>query len=223
MGKEKTGTKLCKHCKTEIPAAAKVCPNCRKKQGGVLKIVLIVIVALIIISAIAGGGSDKPKKVEKTPDANAASTTSDTTNAETPKQEDAKSAEKDETFTVGDTVDDNGLLVTLVSCDEYVSENEYITPEEGKKYIRLNFEIQNNSEDTANISSIVSFSAYADDYAIDQAYVDSSDKSLDGEVAVGKKMNGSIFYEVPVETATLQVDYISNFWTDRRTAFVINF
>ena len=33
MEKEnKKDTKLCKHCKTEIPKDAKVCPNCRKKQ-----------------------------------------------------------------------------------------------------------------------------------------------------------------------------------------------
>lgn len=29
--KEKKTTKLCRHCKTEIPAGAKVCPNCKKK------------------------------------------------------------------------------------------------------------------------------------------------------------------------------------------------
>ena len=34
MKKEKPTTKLCKHCKTEIPYDAKVCPNCRKKQKG---------------------------------------------------------------------------------------------------------------------------------------------------------------------------------------------
>ena len=32
---EKKETKVCKHCQSEIPAKAKVCPNCRKKQGGV--------------------------------------------------------------------------------------------------------------------------------------------------------------------------------------------
>lgn len=32
MSKEKT--KVCKYCKEEIDAKAKVCPHCQKKQGG---------------------------------------------------------------------------------------------------------------------------------------------------------------------------------------------
>ncbi len=57
MAKEKPTTKTCKHCKTEIPYDAKVCPQCRKKQkGGKLKWILGVIV-LIIVFAVLGGGS----------------------------------------------------------------------------------------------------------------------------------------------------------------------
>lgn len=49
MKKEKPTTKLCKHCKTEIPYDAKVCPNCRKKQkGGKLKWILIIAVVAVI-------------------------------------------------------------------------------------------------------------------------------------------------------------------------------
>lgn len=51
-------SKLCKHCKSQIPKDAKICPVCKKKQGGVLKWVIIVVVVLAIIGALAGGGSD---------------------------------------------------------------------------------------------------------------------------------------------------------------------
>lgn len=51
-------TKVCKHCQTEIPKKAKVCPQCRKKQGGVGKWIAIVLVVLFIIGA-GSGGSDE--------------------------------------------------------------------------------------------------------------------------------------------------------------------
>ncbi len=70
MSKEKPQTKICKHCKTEIPYDAKVCPQCRKKQGGILKWVLIVMLVLGIISSAFGDedsenvSSSKNKKEE---------------------------------------------------------------------------------------------------------------------------------------------------------------
>ena len=56
MTKQHPETKLCKHCKTEIPYDAKVCPNCRKKQGMslVLKIVIVILI-LGLIGALLGG------------------------------------------------------------------------------------------------------------------------------------------------------------------------
>lgn len=53
MSTEKT--KKCKYCKTEIPADAKVCPQCRKKlKGGKLKWVVLIILVGAIIGAVAG-------------------------------------------------------------------------------------------------------------------------------------------------------------------------
>lgn len=53
-------TKLCKHCKTEIPKDAKICPNCRKKQSSKLIPIIIAVVVVVVIGAIAGGsGSDE--------------------------------------------------------------------------------------------------------------------------------------------------------------------
>lgn len=50
--------KKCKHCQTEIDLKAKVCPNCRKKQGMPLWLmILFIIIGISIISGIAGGNS----------------------------------------------------------------------------------------------------------------------------------------------------------------------
>ncbi|MCI6265817.1 MAG: FxLYD domain-containing protein [Erysipelotrichaceae bacterium] len=51
--------KKCKYCQTEIDKKAKICPNCRKKQGanGCL-IAIIVIVVLAIIGAAFGSDSN---------------------------------------------------------------------------------------------------------------------------------------------------------------------
>lgn len=51
-------TKLCKHCQTEIPKKAKVCPNCRKKQGGAGKWIAIVAVVVLIFMLFGGGSGD---------------------------------------------------------------------------------------------------------------------------------------------------------------------
>ena len=54
--KEKPTTKLCKHCKTEIPYEASVCPQCRKKQKtGCLGKILIAIAVLFVLLMFSGG------------------------------------------------------------------------------------------------------------------------------------------------------------------------
>ena len=51
-------TKKCKYCKTEIPADAKVCPQCRKKlKGGKFKWILLALIVLCAIGAATGGSN----------------------------------------------------------------------------------------------------------------------------------------------------------------------
>lgn len=44
--------KKCKHCQTEIDDKAKICPNCKKKQGSVGKTVLIVVGVIVALGVI---------------------------------------------------------------------------------------------------------------------------------------------------------------------------
>ena len=50
-------TKKCKHCQTDIPKKAKVCPNCRRKQGGIGKVIGIILILFIVVGVL-GSGSD---------------------------------------------------------------------------------------------------------------------------------------------------------------------
>lgn len=74
LNKKQSETKLCKHCQTAIPKKAKVCPQCRRKQGGFLQWFIIIIVVIIIMMSMCGkkeennadSSSDKQIQVNET-------------------------------------------------------------------------------------------------------------------------------------------------------------
>ena len=55
--------KKCKYCQSEIDAKAKICPNCRKKQGShVARWILLGLFALLLVSCFAGGEENEEFK-----------------------------------------------------------------------------------------------------------------------------------------------------------------
>lgn len=125
MAEEKE-TKVCKYCKSEIPKKAKVCPNCRKKQGGIGKWIVIAVIVIIVIAAISGDDKDKnPQKVSQTP------SDDKQTSSKNKKTDDTETQDKSNVFQVGDVVETEDFKITFVSAGEYKSDNEYITPKKG--------------------------------------------------------------------------------------------
>lgn len=217
MNKEKPTVKQCKHCKSEIPYDAKVCPVCRKKQGapGCLIVVLVVVV-LVVIAAFAGGGeSSTPQKVESTSG----------TSQSASQASQAQSQPEQTVFTVGDTVELNGVKTTLLSAEEYPGK-QYMMPTDGNVFLVCQFEIENDSSAEINVSSMVSFNAYCDDYSVSLSItgemLEDSWKSLDGTVAPGKKINGVIAYEIPQDWQKMEISYTPSFWSGHDVQFEIN-
>ena len=193
MAKEKPTTKICKHCKSEIPYDAKVCPQCRKKQkGGVLKWVIIALVALIVIGALSGGNDDSNSGTKKvgtvsdsaTSEANAQqasdaaenSETADPTAPETEVEEEAP-ADVPTVYHVGDILMDGDMRIVYMSSGEYTSDNDFLQPKDGYKYIFLQFSFENTSTTTDNSISFYSFNGYADGYEADMFYGGDDDLS----------------------------------------------
>lgn len=217
---EQTKTKLCKYCKSEIPADAKVCPNCKKRQrpGGCL-IAVIVVVVLVILLAVAGSGSTQDAAPQATAEPSQPA-------ASSPSETDAASQEEqtETTYGVGDTAESDDVEVTLVSAEENAGA-DYITPADGSVFVALEFEIVNNSQQDISVSSLASFEAYCDDYSVSQSLTGATlydDKgTLDGSVAAGKRLSGAIVYEVPADWQQLEVAFAPSVWVDRSVTFTV--
>lgn len=116
------------------------------------------------------------------------------------------------------------VAVTLVDVSESGG-TDFLTPSDGNVFLICEFEIENGSKSDIAVSSIMSFEAYADDYAtaLSLTATTSSDKNqLDGTVAAGKKMNGVVGYEVPKDWTNFEIRFTPSVWSGKDIAFTIN-
>lgn len=219
-------TKLCKHCKTEIPKGAKICPNCRKKQGGIGKWIAIAIVVIVILAALTGGGDSdsqtasdsSPKKTGQAENMNTAPETEQSEDT-TPAAETEAAEEVSSIFVVGDVVETSDLKITYLSAEECSFDNQFITPNEGNVFYRMEFEFENIGDTDQAISSMLDWNCYADGYAADQSWY--GDDQLDATIAPGKKAKGAVYFEVPADAQEIELNYEVNLWTEDKVVFVV--
>lgn len=221
MAKEKPQTKVCKHCKLEIPYGAKVCPQCRKKQsGGVLKWILIVVIILAIYGIATGGGGDSDKASNSNPKkVGSESGKAGADAAEEKEPDQAEEKEPENEFRVGDVVETSDLKISFKGAEKYVSDNEFIQPKDGHVYYKMDFEFENISDSDEHVSSW-DFKCYADGYDMEQQYlIDGMD--LDATLSPGKKTKGAVFFEVPKGSKEITLEYETNFWTEDKVVFIV--
>lgn len=205
----------CKNCGKEIDNKAVICPACgvptqdktdkkKKKRHPILGAIALIFCIIVIVGAI-GGGDDEPKKVGDSV-------------SETSSQTAAKQTE----FTVGEIVELNDIVVTLVNVTES-NGKDYVSPADGKVFVLCEFEIENNSAEEITVSSIMSFESYIDDYSTAQSFsaILCTDKAqLDGTVAAGKKMNGVIGYEADENWENIEIRFTPDFWAGKDIVFM---
>lgn len=231
MAKEKPETKLCKHCKTEIPYEAKVCPHCRKKQGGKAKWIIIAVVVLGIIGAVGSGGEDeKEPTVQQTVSSNKEDTsqqeanskdTTDNKKKEGSKKEKDNDSKKEDgnVLKVGSSFEKGGLKITVDDADlnfkDYKDDYNMYAPKKGNKYVMAAFTFENSGKSDAYVS-IYDFKCYADNTACDQAYLPDDNDFINTNLSPNRNISFQTYYEVPKKAKSIELEYETSFWTNEK-------
>lgn len=120
---------------------------------------------------------------------------------------------------VGETSESKQMNISYLSCEEDTSYSEFSTPKEGYHYITCTFEFENKSDSDQHVS-IYEFDCYADGVSCEGAYF--RDDALSATLSSGRKTQGTVTFAVPDGAQTIEVEYLTNFWTSNRVVFSAN-
>ena len=119
---------------------------------------------------------------------------------------------------VGEIAETNQIKMTYLSCGEFKSDNMFIQPKDGYKYLYIELEVENIGNSDQYISSF-SFDCFADGAACNQCYY-TGDDNLDATISAGRKTKGKIVFEIPEDATTVEFEYLDNYWTSKRILFL---
>lgn len=215
MKKELDGTKRCKHCQTEIPAGAKVCPNCRKKQGmGCLPKILIAVAVVVILAIVVSMGSgDGSSGIDNSGAADTAANKTESAEATETEPEEESNVVK-----VGGSYEKDGLKFTVEDADlDYEVEDDefgFYDLDDGMKYVAAEFTFENTG-DTDQYVSIYDFDCYADNKSCEQQYI-SDDDFVNVNLSSGRNVSFTTFYAVPEDASSIELEYTADIWSDEK-------
>ncbi len=121
-------------------------------------------------------------------------------------------------YSVGDVIQGNNVIISYLSCEDYKSDNMFIQPKKGYHYVSCFLEFENKGTSDKAVS-IYSFDCFADGFACDQLFA--RDDELSGTISAGRKIKGTVSFEVPDDAEVIELEYNDNIWTSHRIVFTI--
>lgn len=204
-------TKKCKYCQSDIPKKASVCPVCKKNQGSGCGTLIVTLIILGVIWGALSPAFDKQKNKN-----NVVDVSQDNTQEE--QSESAEEQSEEETISKGQSFENNGLKVTIDDVNTDFTDyehNEYLSPEEGKKYIQVSFTFENTNGSTDKYVSIYDFECYADNTLCEQSYNFGGD-FINTNLSQGRNVSFSTYYIVPSDATSIELEYTANIWTGEK-------
>ncbi len=112
---------------------------------------------------------------------------------------------------VGDTLTTESLKITYTDCKDYTGYSQYSAPKSGNKIVCLSFSVENAGSTDRHISYF-DFECYAD-YVVDDG--------LSATISAGRKASGNVYFEVPKDAQSIEVEYETDFWSGNKAIFVV--
>ena len=129
--------------------------------------------------------------------------------------------QEDITCNVGESATLDDVKVTLTSVEkDFKDYYDFASVDDGCKILKANFEFENVGDYSAYISSY-DFTCYADKFSCD-SFNSVEDGYFSESIASGKKATGSIYFEVPSDAETIEIEYDDSTYSDGKIIFNID-
>lgn len=177
-----------------------------------------VILVLLIIGIGGASGSDDTAA----PDNSAANQTQQENNSAVEPEQPSEPEEV--TYKVGDTAVAKSYTLAIEDLKVIDSGNQFIGPDDGNIFVEIPLTLENTSTSDIAVSSLLCFAAYVDDYSMTEdltARTCTDLTSMDGTVGAGKKMKGSLCYQVPEDWKEIQIEVDLGFSSKDEISIVI--
>lgn len=173
-----------------------------KRMSKILTVGLLFMVAVMSMGCTSSSVSNEPVKIGEV--------------EQKEKETTEKAFEEKTEYYVGDVLKNRDLQITYVSSGEYKEENEFMQPQDGKKFIFIKLAIENQGTSDQSVSSF-SFECYADGYNVDAHY---TDNDLSATLSPGRSTDGILVFEVPKDSQSIEVEYDADLFTNKKIKFI---
>lgn len=124
------------------------------------------------------------------------------------------------TFYVGDILETKEVKLSYLSCGEYSDNNMFVKPGDGNKFVYFEFEFENIGNTDTHVGYF-DFDCYADGYEASSVII-TADNAMTSiaSISPSRKLSGIVVFEVPKNVENIEVEYETNYWTQKKAIFV---
>jgi hypothetical protein len=171
-------------------------PSKENPMSRTTRLLSLAALGLALFAAVASTGENEPERV----DDGAAPTDSSGPGTD---------SGEPEVFAVGDLVELGDWRVRVHGLTDPVQGTEFLQPADGARWVAVDVEVTNASDQAEAVSSMLCFQLVDDqNRTFNQTVTGASSAATpDGDVAAGASLRGSVEYEVPADARGLRLNF----------------